>query len=102
MAFLQRVINGGGDVYREMAAGTGRLDLCIEYANIKYPIELKIYYNDKYIENGLNQLASYMDKLDCREGWLAVFDRRPDVTWDDKIKMQKKIVDGKTITIVGL
>jgi hypothetical protein len=43
-----------------------------------------------------------MDKLGCREGWLAVFDRRLNVTWEDKIKMEKKIVDGKTITIVGL
>jgi type II secretory pathway predicted ATPase ExeA len=102
LAFLQRVINGGGEVHREMAAGTGRLDICIEYANIKYPIELKIYYSDKYIEKGFDKLVDYMDKLSCREGWLAVFDRHPDITWDDKIKMQKKIVDGKTITIVGL
>jgi hypothetical protein len=43
-----------------------------------------------------------MDKLGCREGWLAVFDRRPDIAWEEKIKMQKKIIDGKIITIVGL
>jgi hypothetical protein len=29
MAFLQRVINGGGRIEREMAAGNGRTDLCI-------------------------------------------------------------------------
>jgi hypothetical protein len=102
MAFLQRVINGGGEIHREMAAGTNRLDLCIEYANVKYPIELKIRYSEKYIERGFDKLVDYMDKLGCREGWLAVFDRRLNVTWEDKIKMEKKIVDGKTITIVGL
>jgi hypothetical protein len=41
-AFLQRVINGGGQILREMATGTGRVDLCIIYENQKYPIELKI------------------------------------------------------------
>jgi hypothetical protein len=38
----------------------------------------------------------------CTEGWLAVFDRRPDVKWEDKIYMKKETVEGKTITIVGL
>jgi hypothetical protein len=102
MAFLQRVINGGGEVRREMAAGTGRVDICVEYANIKYPIEVKICYNDKYLEKGIVQLANYVDKLGCKEGWLVVFDRRPEIKWEEKIKMQKKNVDGKNITIVGL
>jgi hypothetical protein len=102
MAFLQRVINGGGEVHREMAAGTGRLDLCIEYANVKYPIELKIRYSEKYIDKGFDKLIDYMDKFGSQEGWLAIFDRRPNIKWEDKIKIEKKIIDGKTITIVGL
>jgi len=32
-AFLQRVINGGGKILREMAAGKRRLDLCVVYKN---------------------------------------------------------------------
>jgi hypothetical protein len=43
-----------------------------------------------------------MDKFGCQEGWLAIFDRRPNIKWEDKIKIEKKIIDGKTITIVGL
>ncbi|MDR0667488.1 MAG: AAA-like domain-containing protein, partial [Prevotellaceae bacterium] len=35
MAFLQRVVNGGGQVVREMALGTGRLDICLVYENHK-------------------------------------------------------------------
>jgi hypothetical protein len=42
MAFLQRVINGGGLIIRDMAAGSGRLDLCLVYEEQKYPIEIKI------------------------------------------------------------
>jgi hypothetical protein len=102
MAFLQRVINGGGQIIRDMSAGSGRLDLCLVYEGQKYPIELKIRYGQKYLEKGLEQTARYMDIYGCNEGWLAIFDRRVHVKWDDKIFMKKKTVDGKTITIVGL
>jgi hypothetical protein len=101
MGFLQRVINGGGEVIREYAAGTGRIDLCIKYENQKYPIELKIRYGDKYIQEGIEKTADYMDTLGCDEGWIVVFDRRKTVKWDDKIYTKKETVNGKTITIVG-
>jgi len=42
-AFLQRVINGGGEISREYAYGTKRIDLCVHYAENKYPLELKLY-----------------------------------------------------------
>jgi hypothetical protein len=102
MAFLQRVVNGGGQIFRDMAAGSGRLDLCLVYEDRKYPIELKIRYGEKYLEKGLEQTARYMDVYGCSEGWLAIFDRRIDVRWDDKIYMEKKTANGKTITVVGL
>jgi hypothetical protein len=102
MGFLQRVINGGGQIIREMAAGTGRLDICLIYENQKYPIELKIRYGEKYIENGLEQIARYMETHCCDEGWLVVFDRRSTVRWEDKLYMKKEIVNGKTITVVGV
>jgi Holliday junction resolvase len=102
MAFLQRVINGGGLIVRDMAAGSGRLDLCLVYKGQKYPIEIKIRYGQKYIEKGLEQTERYMDIYGCNEGWLVIFDRRVRVKWDDKIYMKKKTVKGKKITIVGL
>jgi hypothetical protein len=102
MAFLQRVINGGGQLFREMAAGKGRLDLLLVYEGQKYPIELKIRYSDKYLEKGLEQTARYMDIHGCNEGWLVVFDRRTTVMWDDKIYLKKEKINGKTITIVGV
>jgi hypothetical protein len=95
------VVNGGGQIIREMASGSGRLDLCLLYENRKYPIELKIRYGKKYLEEGLEQTARYMDVHDCNEGWLVVFDRRTTVKWSDKIYMKKKAVDGKTVTVVG-
>jgi hypothetical protein len=101
MGFLQRVINGGGEVIREYAAGTGRIDLCIKYNNQKYPVELKIRYSDKYVDDGVKKTAGYMDTLGCKEGWVMVFDRRTTVDWNDKIYTRKETVDGKTVTVMG-
>ncbi|MDR1918256.1 MAG: ATP-binding protein, partial [Tannerellaceae bacterium] len=102
MGFLQRIVNGGGQIHREMAAGRGFLDLCIIYEGETYPIELKLWYGEKTIEKGLEQTARYMDVCGCTEGWLAIFDRRPEMKWDDKIYMRKETLGSKTITIVGL
>jgi hypothetical protein len=102
MAFLQRVINGGGQLVREMAAGTGRLDVCLVYEGQKYPIELKLWRGEKSLENGVEQTLRYMDVYGSTEGWLALFDRTPQTPWDEKIYMERRAVDGKAVTIVGL
>ncbi len=101
MGFLQRVLNGGGRVVREMAAGTGRLDLCVEYRGYRYPIEVKIYRGDKTVREGLRQLSRYLNTLGEQEGWLIIFDRRDDVPWDEKLYWRIESVDGKTIHCVG-
>jgi hypothetical protein len=102
MAFLQRVVNGGGQITREMASGAGRLDLCLTYEGRKYPIALKLRYGEKYMEEGLAQTARYMDLHGCNEGWMVVFDRRTTVKWDDKLYVKKETVNGKTVTVVGV
>jgi hypothetical protein len=102
MAFLQRVVNGGGQIVREMAAGRGRLDICLSYEGERYPIELKLWHGEKTLAKGLEQTARYMDTCGCTEGWLAIFDTRPELKWDDKIYMRKETVVSQTITIVGL
>jgi hypothetical protein len=100
-AFLQRIVNSGGQISREIASGKGRLDLCIHYQENRYPIELKLRYGDKTYKKGQEQLADYMDKLDCSEGWLIVFDKRKTVSWEEKIFWQTKSVAKKTIHVIG-
>ena len=100
-AFLQRVFNGGGDVYREMATGRERLDLCIEYKDKKYPIELKINRGKQSIAKGIEQTLRYMDTLGCSEGWLVVFDRNPKKSWSAKIYRKEEKIDGKTVNVFG-
>ncbi len=100
-AFLQRIINAGGQISRELAGGTGRLDLCVHYGRFNYPIELKLRYSDKSYEEGKKQLARYMDKTGCAEGWLIVFDKRKKPAWDDRIFWRTHEIKDKTIHIVG-
>jgi len=101
-AFLQRIINGGGYLIREMAAGSKRTDLCLVYQDRKYPIELKIRRGEKSLKEGIEQTMQYMDTFGSAEGWLAIFDRRPEVSWDEKIYVKKETVEGKTVTVIGL
>ncbi len=100
-AFLQRIINAGGSVTREMAEGTKRLDLCVRYQGMKYLIELKLRYSEHTYQEGKEQLAGYMETLGCTEGWLIVFDRRPEVPWGRKIFWRTHNMGEKTIHIVG-
>jgi len=100
-AFLQKIVNSGGKISREMAAGAGRLDLFIHYQGINYPIELKIRYSEKTYIDGQQKLIKYMDKLGCSEGWLIVFDKRKKPAWKKNIFGKTHIESGKTIHIVG-
>jgi hypothetical protein len=87
-AFLQRVINGGGQIIREMALGRKRADLCIVYGGHKYPIELKILRNSKSLSEGLEQLSAYIDKVGSDEGWLVAFDMDASKSWEEKLYMK--------------
>jgi len=100
-AFLQRVINGGGNIIREMALGKRRVDLCVVYEEQKYPIELKILRNEKSVADGLEQLSAYMDKAGTSEGWLVLFDRSAEKSWEDKLYIRPETYKGKHITVAG-
>jgi len=100
-AFLQRVLNGGGSIVREMAAGTGRADLCIIYMDRKYPIEMKIRYGENTYDTGITQILRYMDTLGCDEGWLVVFDHRSSTAWDDRLFSRREAVGGKNVILYG-
>jgi hypothetical protein len=101
MAFLQRVINGGGRIHREYALGRKRLDLLLIWQKQKIVIELKVYKDQKTLPDGLLQTAEYMDIAGALEGYLVIFDKR-DKTWEEKIYTKQEHVGTKTITVLGL
>jgi hypothetical protein len=78
MAFLHRVVNGGGTLEREYAIGWGRMDLCLRYGAVTLGIELKVWRDGEPdpLAEGLEQLDGYLAGLELDGGWLVIFDRR--------------------------
>jgi len=103
MAFLQRVINGGGHIVREFATGSKRMDLIVELNAFRYPVEIKLWRGPKTIEDGLEQLSGYLKTLGLNEGWLVIFDRRPNISWDEKIYTREETdISGRVIHLLGM
>lgn len=101
MAYLQRVVNGGGRILREMALGSRRLDLCVIFGKFRYAVELKMKRNFREPQS-LDQFAAYLDRLDLPEGWMPVFDEDTTKPWSDKLFLRDLSHSDKTIHIVGL
>ena len=87
MAWLQRIVNGGGYVDREYGVGRGRVDLLVRWPHLdaqgrglvqREALELKLWRDGKPdpVERGLRQLDGYLERLGMATGVLVVFDRR--------------------------
>ena len=89
MAFLQRVVNGGGFIDREYGIGRGRIDLLVRWRYTdaagkpcwqRAALELKVWRDKQRdpLDKGLSQLDGYLDKTGLSTGVLVIFDRRTD------------------------
>ncbi len=101
MAFLQRVINGGGRIDREYGLGRGALDLLITWQKDRHAIEVKLRRDRETEEEALDQVAGYLDRLGLDEGWLVFFDLRQGPTWAERLYQREVEHAGKRIRIVG-
>jgi hypothetical protein len=101
MAFLQRVINGGGRIEREYGLGRGALDLVVFYREERHAIEVKIRRDTETETEALDQIARYLDRAGLSEGWLVLFDLRKELTWQEKVIARERAHAGKMIHIVG-
>jgi hypothetical protein len=104
MAFLHRVVNGGGSLEREYAIGSGRMDICLRYGDVTMGMELKVWREGKRdpIHEGLEQLDKYLSGLNLATGWLVIFDRRsnlPPISDRTTTKLAKSPA-GRTITVI--
>ena len=100
-AFLQRVVNGGGQIIREMAIGRGRLDLGVRFGDSVYAVEVKtaaLYA--KSPEKAHEQILKYMDGLGVDESWLVVADADVTKPWDGKISTSDMVFGTKTVHLV--
>jgi hypothetical protein len=118
-AFLQRIVNSGGRVEREYGLGRMRTDLLVvwplgkekgrmnetaDHPVQKAVIELKILYKslERTISDGLAQTWEYVDRSGAEEAHLVIFDRRPGVSWEQKIFQRSEMWEGHFITVWGM
>lgn len=101
LAFLQRIINAGGEIVREMAVGNQRLDLLVRYKKQRVAMELKINRGPRSIAKAKDQLVQYLDKLNLGDGYLVLFDPR-ESEWDKKLYWKEIAYKNKKLIMVGL
>jgi hypothetical protein len=108
LAFMQRLLNGGGRIDREVAAGSGKMDLYVEYQDYyKCIMEIKVLRDRKSYERvlaeGLQQIKRYQDrKAPGSPLYLLIFDRRSTskkATWDERITWNENV---EGVTVAGL
>ncbi|MGP3930252.1 ATP-binding protein [Nonomuraea sp. KM88] len=113
MAFLHRLVNGGGHLDREYAAGTKRLDVLIRWPYTspdgerlmqREAMELKVWRagKDDPLPDGLAQLDRYLDRLTLTTGVLVIFDRRPEAPpWNERGSLEQATTPaGRHITLL--
>ncbi|MEV4116178.1 hypothetical protein [Nonomuraea sp. NPDC049695] len=113
MAFLHRLVNGGGYLDREYAAGTKRLDVLVRWPYSgpdggrlmqREAMELKVWRPgaDDPKPEGLAQLDRYLDRLTLPTGVLVIFDRRPEAPpWKERGGFdQATTPSGREVTVL--
>ncbi|MFM9947025.1 MAG: AAA-like domain-containing protein [Saprospiraceae bacterium] len=77
LAFVKPIINGKGYDFKEVQISQERrLDVVITYLQHKYIVELKRWYGEAAHQEGLTQLADYLDRQYQTKGYLVIFDDR--------------------------
>lgn len=109
MAFLQKVVNGGGFIDREYAVGSGRIDLCIRWPYRegveRWAVELKVWRDGRSdpLPHGLKQLGSYLDRLGLDRGTLIIFDgRKAAEPLPGRCSMEDVDWEGRKVEVVRL
>ena len=101
MAFLQRIVNGGGRIDREYALGKGALDLLVTWTKQRVAIEVKLRRDSETEAEAIEQVAGYLDRLGLDEGWLVLFDLRASTTWEERLYTRTAAVGPRRIHVVG-
>ena len=104
MAYLQRVINGGGRIEREYAAGSGRLDLLVIVGDQRMAMEVKVWRTGRKdpVTEGLVQMQRYLQRLNLDAGYLVIFDQRVEaLSWEERMNVAEAMTsDGKAVMVV--
>jgi hypothetical protein len=101
MAFLQRILNGGGRLDREYALGKGALDLLITWQGERHLIEVKVRRDERSEKKAVDQVERYLEEAGMKEGWVVLFDLRNQVSWKRKLFQRAWKRKERVIRVVG-
>lgn len=108
-AFLQRIVNGGGQVTCEYGLGRERTDLLVlwpygdkQVQRVVIETKLRRGKVATTINKGLEQTWCYMDSCAANEGHLVIFDRDKAKPWNEKIFIRQELYQGRTIQVWGM
>lgn len=107
-AFLQRIINGGGQVNREYGLGRERTELLVIWpytAGVqRVVIETKLLRGklQTTIDKGLEQTWRYLDRSNAATGHLIIFDRTAGKPWAEKIFRRDETYQNRLIRVWGM
>ncbi|MDR1732901.1 MAG: ATP-binding protein [Synergistaceae bacterium] len=117
-AFLQRIVNGGGQIDREYALGRKRVDLLVRWRHPpgverksqeeqRIVLELKTLRENsqgfkRVLSEGLEQTFGYADLTNASEAHLIICDERSGRAWDEKIFDRVERYGGKEIHLWGM
>jgi hypothetical protein len=118
MAFLQRLVNGGGWIDREYGLGQQRLDLVIRWFTAtdalgkplgedRHALELKVWRDGRPdpLAKGLTQIEGYLARLGLPTGTLVLFDARATSprgeAWESRGEFSEAVTPGgRTVTVL--
>lgn len=115
MAYLHRVVNGGGFIDREIGVGTKRIDLLVRWPRLgadgrrivqREAIELKVWRDgDKKgdpLASGLVQLDACLARLGLPAGVLVIFDaRRAAAPLEERTRFEQAVTpSGRKVTVL--
>jgi len=92
LAFLKPIINGKGFDFKEVQISQEkRLDVVITYLDQKYIVELKIWRGEEYHQQGLKQLADYLQSQNMDQGYLLSFNFNQNKKYkDEELEVKNK------------
>jgi hypothetical protein len=113
LAFLQRVVNGGGTIDREYGVGRGRIDVLVRWPYEsesgrkvqREALELKGRRDGEPdpTQKALRQLEGYLEQVGADHGWLVVFDRRAEAPpTPERVRFEQATTPTRALPVVVL
>ena len=97
LAFIKPIINGHGFDFKEtQISEEKRLDVVVTFYNRKYISELKLWDGPAKHEQGIKQLAEYLQRQNADKGYLVIFDFKKSMAY----KQERINREGRDIFIV--